>query len=124
MQPLGHAGLTLATSVGALFNALALLVLLRRKRRFYAPLRGWGMFIAKVVVGDRRARRRARGDRAGPASTWLAAGLVERGRAARARSSRRAASRTSARCGCSGSGSRTSRAANGAPEVAPVPAEE
>ena len=76
MVPLGHAGLTLATSVGALFNAATLYVLLRR-RRFYVPVAGWGMFVAKVVV--------AAGVLAGvlamlaaPAATWLQAGLVER----------------------------------------------
>ena len=76
MVPLGHAGLTLATSLGALFNATTLYVLLRR-RGYYAPVAGWASFVAKVVV--------AAGVLAGvlamlaaPASTWLQAGLLER----------------------------------------------
>lgn len=77
MEPLGHAGLTLATSLGALFNATALLVLLRR-RRYYAPVRGWGMFAAKIVVaaGVLAGVLAALG---GPASAWLQASLAERG---------------------------------------------
>jgi putative peptidoglycan lipid II flippase len=76
MVPLGHAGLTLATSLGALFNAATLYVLLRR-RGHYAPAGGWGLFVAKVVV--------AAGVLAGvlallavPAATWMQAGLAER----------------------------------------------
>ena len=44
-----HAGLTLAISVGALINALLLLVgLIRRKS--YVPLPGWGLFSAQVFA--------------------------------------------------------------------------
>jgi putative peptidoglycan lipid II flippase len=76
MEPLGHAGLTLATSLGALFNAATLYVLLRR-RGHYAPMAGWGMFLAKIVVaGGVLAGILAM--LAGPASTWLQAGLTER----------------------------------------------
>ena len=76
MEPLGHAGLTLATSLGALFNAATLYVLLRR-RGHYAPVAGWGMFLAKIVVaGGVLAGVLAM--LVGPASTWLQAGLSER----------------------------------------------
>jgi hypothetical protein len=48
-----HAGLTLAISVGALINALLLLVgLIRRKS--YVPLPGWGLFSA-AGAGQHRA---------------------------------------------------------------------
>ena len=44
-----HAGLTLAISVGAMLNALLLLVgLIRRKS--YRPLPGWGMFALQVLA--------------------------------------------------------------------------
>lgn len=46
---LGHAGLALSIGVAALFNALALLVLLRR-RGLYAPATGWGLFSLRVVL--------------------------------------------------------------------------
>jgi putative peptidoglycan lipid II flippase len=77
MEPLGHAGLTLATSLGALFNAVTLLVLLRR-RRYYVPVRGWLVFVAKIVVaaGVLAGVLAALG---GPASAWMQAGLAERG---------------------------------------------
>jgi putative peptidoglycan lipid II flippase len=49
--PLGleQAGLTLATSIGACFNASLLLFLLLR-RRFYRPQPGWPKFAAKVAI--------------------------------------------------------------------------
>ena len=76
MRPLGHAGLTLATSIGALFNATALYVLLRR-RGFYAPRPGWGRFVVRVLVAVALlASVLALG--AGPASLWLQASLAER----------------------------------------------
>jgi putative peptidoglycan lipid II flippase len=76
MEPLGHGGLTLATSLGALFNAATLYVLLRR-RGHYAPVAGWGMFLAKIVVaGGVLAGVLAM--LVGPSSTWLQAGLTER----------------------------------------------
>jgi putative peptidoglycan lipid II flippase len=49
MFPLGHAGLTLATSVGACFNATLLFWFLR-KRRYYVPSAGWLPFLAKLFV--------------------------------------------------------------------------
>ena len=76
MVPLGHAGLTLATSLGALFNASALLWLLRR-RRFYTPTPGWGLFVAKIVVAA-GVLAGVLFFSAGPASAWLQTGLAER----------------------------------------------
>lgn len=74
--PLGHAGLTLATSTGALFNATVLLVLLRRRRR-YVPGPGWPAFLAKIAVagGVLAAVLVAV---TGPASVWLDASLAAR----------------------------------------------
>jgi putative peptidoglycan lipid II flippase len=46
---LGHAGLTLATSVGACINAGALFWFLRG-RGYYAPLGGWPKFLAKLAI--------------------------------------------------------------------------
>jgi putative peptidoglycan lipid II flippase len=46
---LGHAGLTLATSLGACLNAALLFVALRR-RGFYAPRGGWLSFLMRVFV--------------------------------------------------------------------------
>jgi putative peptidoglycan lipid II flippase len=83
MEPLGHAGLTLATSLGALFNAATLYVLLRR-RRHYAPVAGWGMFLAKIVVAGGVLAGRARDARR--AVLDVAAGRADRARLARSRS--------------------------------------
>ena len=49
--PLGmrHAGLTLATSLGACVNA-ALLFWLLRKQGFYTPRQGWAKFLVRVLV--------------------------------------------------------------------------
>jgi putative peptidoglycan lipid II flippase len=46
--PLAHAGLALATSLGAAFNAMLLLVKLRRDR-IYLPAEGWGLFLLRIV---------------------------------------------------------------------------
>jgi putative peptidoglycan lipid II flippase len=46
---LGPAGLTLATSIGACFNA-GLLFWMLRKGGFYAPRPGWLRFVAKLAV--------------------------------------------------------------------------
>jgi len=45
----GHAGLTLATSLGACFNASMLFVSLRR-REFYVPRSGWLVFMSRIFV--------------------------------------------------------------------------
>jgi putative peptidoglycan lipid II flippase len=73
MVPLGHAGLTLATSLGACLNA-ALLFRLLRRRGIYAPKAGWTVFLAKVsaallVLALTLAAV------AGPATFWLTAAL-------------------------------------------------
>ena len=49
MFQIGHAGLTLATSIGATVNALLLYRALRRAD-IYAPLAGWGRFILRLGV--------------------------------------------------------------------------
>jgi putative peptidoglycan lipid II flippase len=49
MFQIGHAGLTLATSVGATVNALLLYRALRRGG-IYAPLPGWGRFLGRVAI--------------------------------------------------------------------------
>jgi len=76
MRPLGHAGLTLATSLGAAVNAGALFWFLRR-RGHYRPAPGWGRFLAKVgvalvVLAGVLVWLTA------PAAVWFAAGLAER----------------------------------------------
>jgi putative peptidoglycan lipid II flippase len=73
MRPLGHAGLTLATSLGACVNAVLLFVFLRR-RGFYTPEKGWLLFMSKVVValGVLAVALYAM---AGPAEAWLTAGV-------------------------------------------------
>lgn len=47
--PLGHAGLTLSTSIGACVNAALLFAFLRR-RGIYRPEQGWLMFVSKLVL--------------------------------------------------------------------------
>lgn len=47
--PLAHAGLALATSLGAFFNAALLLVKLR-KDNVYQPVSGWWLFFARVSL--------------------------------------------------------------------------
>ena len=76
MWRIGHAGLTLATSIGATFNA-ALLCFLLVRRGLYVPQPGWGPFAARLVV--------ALGVLGvvlwlivGSADAWLAAGLWHR----------------------------------------------
>lgn len=76
MWPMGHAGLTLATSLGAFVNAGALFWFLRR-RGHYVPSAGWWLFLGKlavalVVLGGTLYWLNA------PASTWFAAGAWER----------------------------------------------
>jgi putative peptidoglycan lipid II flippase len=73
MWPLGHAGLTLATSLGACLNAGLLFAFLVRRRQF-VPHAGWLVFLGKlgialVVLGAVLLAV------AGPSSFWLAASL-------------------------------------------------
>jgi putative peptidoglycan lipid II flippase len=49
MFQIGHAGLTLATSVGATLNAWLLYRALRRSD-IYAPLPGWRWFLGRVAI--------------------------------------------------------------------------
>jgi putative peptidoglycan lipid II flippase len=76
MQVLGHAGLTLAISIGALFNASVLFALLRR-RGLYAPRPGWLRFALKLCI----ALAVLAGVLmlcVGPAEVWLHASLWQR----------------------------------------------
>ena len=74
--PLGleQAGLTLATSVGACFNAALLFWLLVRKR-FYQPRPGWLRFFAKVCVAVALLAI-VIAVTMGPGAAWLAAGVT------------------------------------------------
>jgi putative peptidoglycan lipid II flippase len=76
MWPMGHAGLTLATSLGACVNASLLYVFLRR-RGFYQPVPGWLPFLSRVVVAL-GVLAAALYVLAGPAEAWLAATLWQR----------------------------------------------
>lgn len=49
MFQIGHAGLTLATSLGACFNATLLYVSMRRAGH-YVPRAGWSAFLTKVIA--------------------------------------------------------------------------
>ena len=49
MFPMGHAGLTLSTSIGACLNATLLFWFLR-KRGYYVPSAGWPLFLGKLIV--------------------------------------------------------------------------
>ncbi len=73
MWRIGQAGLTLATSIGATFNAAMLYTLLRR-RKLYAPRPGWGLFVAKLVVAL-CVLAAVLAWLAGPAELWLHATL-------------------------------------------------
>ena len=76
MQFMGHAGLTLATSLGACLNASLLFWFLRRKG-FYEPAAGWLMFLSRLMValGVLAALLYWQ---SGPAVAWLGYGLWER----------------------------------------------
>jgi putative peptidoglycan lipid II flippase len=76
MHRIGHAGLTLATSVGACLNAGLLFWALSR-RGIYRPRPGWLQFLARLVValGVLCAVLYAT---AGAPAGWLAASLSER----------------------------------------------
>ena len=73
MWPMGHAGLTLATSLGAFVNAGLLFWFLRRRRIFVAQP-GWFAFLCRLLValGVLAAILYAL---AGPAEYWLQASL-------------------------------------------------
>jgi putative peptidoglycan lipid II flippase len=73
MQRIGHAGLTLAISLGACLNATLLFRSLRQ-RGIYTPQPGWLVFVAKLVIalGVLAAVLFAI---AGPSGLWLAAPL-------------------------------------------------
>lgn len=49
--PLAHAGLALATSLGALFNA-ALLLKKLLKERIYIPVNGWRLFFIRILLAS------------------------------------------------------------------------
>jgi putative peptidoglycan lipid II flippase len=76
MWPLGHAGLTLATSIGACVNAALLFWFLRRGGHFVASP-GWFMFVCKLLVAL-GALAALLVWLAGPATFWLEAGLWTR----------------------------------------------
>ncbi len=76
MVPLGHAGLTLATSIGACLNALLLFVFLRRTGA-YRPQAGWLGFMARLVVALGVLALLLLWT-AGPATWWLHASLWAR----------------------------------------------
>ena len=106
MQRIGHAGLTLATSIGACLNA-ALLFRSLRTRGIYRPQSGWLLFVSKLVVAL-VALAALLAWIAGPPSLWLEASLVDEGRASRVGVCGAERASISARCGCSDSGSPTS----------------
>ena len=72
----GHAGLTLATSLGALINAATLFVLLRR-RGHYRATSGWPWFLGRIVIAI-AVEAALLVWLAGPADDWLRAGLWTR----------------------------------------------
>jgi putative peptidoglycan lipid II flippase len=76
MWQIGHAGLTLATSIGATFNAAMLCVLLVR-RKLYVPQPGWGQFIARLVVAL-GVLAAVLAWLAGPADLWLHASFAHK----------------------------------------------
>jgi putative peptidoglycan lipid II flippase len=76
MWPLGHAGLTLATSLGACVNA-ALLFWFLRRNDYYRPSPGWLAFLSKLVVAL-GVLAAVLFWTAGPPEAWLAFGLWER----------------------------------------------
>lgn len=73
MWPMGHAGLTLATSIGACVNA-ALLFWFLRRRGIFVPRPGWAGFLCRVALAL-AVLAAALYALAGPAQFWLAASL-------------------------------------------------
>jgi putative peptidoglycan lipid II flippase len=76
MFPLGHAGLTLSTSIGACLNA-GLLFWFLRKQGIYTPRPGWLLFVARTAVALFVLAALLLAI-AGPASLWLEATLWTR----------------------------------------------
>ena len=76
MWPLGHAGLTLATSLGACLNAALLLTFLLR-RGDYRPRPGWLAFLSRLVIAL-GVLAAVLVWLAGPAAAWTAASLWTR----------------------------------------------
>ncbi len=76
MWQIGHAGLTLATSIGATFNAAMLCMLLVR-RKLYVPQPGWGQFISRLVVAL-GVLAAVLAWLAGPADLWLHANFAHK----------------------------------------------
>ena len=73
MFRLGHAGLTLSTSIGACLNA-GLLFWFLKKRGIYAPSAGWLLFVSKLVIAL-FALAAVLLWLGGPSSFWLSATL-------------------------------------------------
>ena len=73
---LGHAGLTLATSLGACLNATLLFIVLRR-RRFFVPRAGWSSFVLRVFIAL-VAMGAVLAWLVGSPQSWLDAGLWSR----------------------------------------------
>ena len=73
MFQIGHAGLTLSTSLGACLNA-GLLYFAMRRGNVYLPMPGWGSFLARVAVAL-CALATALWFAAGPDDFWLSASL-------------------------------------------------
>ncbi len=73
MWPLGHAGLTLAISLGACVNAVLLLMFLLR-HGYYAPKAGWLALVGKLVIALAVLGAVLLAV-AGPNSFWLAASV-------------------------------------------------
>ena len=71
-----HAGLAMATTISALFNA-SLLYRGLRKRRVYSPERGWGRLVAQVLVSGIVMVVAVAWIR-GRAGDWLLLGVAER----------------------------------------------
>jgi len=73
MFRIGHAGLTLSTSLGACLNA-ALLYVAMRRTGVYLPMPGWGSFLLRILVAL-CALGAALWFAAGPDDFWVSAGL-------------------------------------------------
>src|SRR5947207_5815110 len=74
MFQIGHAGLTLATSIGATLNALLLYRALRRAG-IYVPLPGWGGFLGLIAI-ELVGLGAVLWWSAGPDEFWIRAGLA------------------------------------------------